>query len=92
MNRRPGACRYKYCGGEKDGNYKISWEHVGLSTRIASSYLPFGELGDKRSANWVQHTSGLRSRSRLSEDQLLFILALRCTSTFFVLADFSRAC
>ena len=50
MNRRPGACRYKYCGGEKDGNYKISWEHVGLSTRIASSYLPFGELGDKRSS------------------------------------------
>jgi hypothetical protein len=24
MNRRPGACHYKYCGGEKDRNNKIS--------------------------------------------------------------------
>jgi hypothetical protein len=50
MNHRPGACRYKYCGGEKDRNNKISLEHVGLSTRIASSYLPFGERADKRSS------------------------------------------
>jgi hypothetical protein len=24
MNRRPGACRYKSCGGNKDGNNEIS--------------------------------------------------------------------
>jgi hypothetical protein len=24
LNRQPGACRYKYCGGEKDRNNKIS--------------------------------------------------------------------
>jgi hypothetical protein len=50
MNRRLCASCCEQCAGEKDGDIDVSQEHVGLSTRTASSYLPFGERSDKQKA------------------------------------------
>ena len=50
MNRRLGTSCYEQCADGKERDTDVSQEHVGLLTRIASSYLPFGERAHKRSS------------------------------------------
>ena len=50
MNCRFGASCCEQCAGEKKRGTDVSWQHVGLSTRITCSYLPFGERTDKGSS------------------------------------------